>query len=614
MPWWSRWRTLAWLDAYRAASDLPSDAMAGITVAVMLIPQGMAYALLAGLPPVVGLYASVLPLVAYAAFGTSRQLSVGPVAMDSLLVATGASLVATPGTPAFLGAAVLLALMVGVSQAAMGALRLGFLVNFLSRPVISGFTSAAAIVIGLSQLQHLLGVKLGRSSTVHGALGEALPRLADVHLLTLALGAGALLMIIGLRRLERRLPGALIAVAVTTLLSFWLELALQGVAVVGDVPAGLPSFSVPAVSWDDARTLLPSALMIALIGFMEAISVAKALAAKHRYEVDANRELVGLGAANIAAAFTGGYPVSGGFSRSAVNDQAGAKSPVASLVTAGVIAVSLAFLTPLFYHLPKAVLAAIVMSAVGGLVDVREPIRLWRVRQSDAVLLLATFAVTSFVGIGEGIVVGVVASLGAFIYRSTRPHTAELGRLPGTNVFRNFRHFDEAEPVPGVLILRMDASFYFANVAFFKDRLDAFLREAPADVHSVLLDCSSMNDLDSSAEQALQDTVHRLRESGRDMYLANVKGPVRQVMQRSGLWKLLGSDHIYLDLAQAVGDITGERERQAASACSPRSELEDRDDGPREVGPATTRSAGTPSVAAIDTPLGPKSGRVSDAS
>lgn len=560
MSWWSRWPALAWLGSYRVKADLPSDAAAGVTIAVMLIPQGMAYAMLAGLPPVVGLYASVLPLVAYAMFGTSRQLSVGPVAIDSLLVATGASIVAVPGTREYVAAAVLLALMVGISQAAMGALRLGFMVNFLSRPVISGFTSAAAIVIGLSQLQHLLGISLARSDTVHGAIAAALPRLGQTHLPTFALGVGALALISGLRRLDRRLPGALIAVVVATPLSGATALAEHGVAVVGGIPAGLPSLSVPALSFDHARKLVQSALMIALIGFLEAISVAKALAAKHRYEVDANRELIGLGAANIAAAFTGAYPVSGGFSRSAVNDQAGAKSPIASLLTAGLVALSLALLTPLFYHLPKAVLAAIVMAAVAGLVDVREPLRLWRVRRTDALLLLVTFAVTAFVGIGEGIAVGVAASLAAFIYRSTRPHTAELGRLPGTSVFRNLRHYPEAEPVPGVLILRMDASFYFANVAFFRDRLDTFLRDAPPDVHSVLLDCSSMNDLDSSAEQALQDTVLRLRESGRDMFLANVKGPVRQVMRRSGLAELLGDDHVFLDLSSAVDAI---RERSA---------------------------------------------------
>ncbi len=572
-----RWPALAWLPSYRAKIDLPADAMAGITVAVMLIPQGMAYAMLAGLPPIMGLYASLLPILAYAVFGTSRQLSVGPVAMDSLLVATGASLVAAPGSPDFLAAAILLAGMVGLTQALMGLLRLGFLVNFLSRPVISGFTSAAAIIIGLSQLKHLIGVPLERSNRLHELIINTVPRLGEIHLATLAIGAGSIALIFLIRHKARRLPGALIAVAITTVLTFALHLNQGGVAIVGTVPQGLPSLQWPGVSFDLAERLLPTALMIALISFMEAISVAKAIATKHRYEVDPNKELVGLGAANLGAFFTGGYPVSGGFSRSAVNDQAGARSPIASVVTTAVIALSLLLLTPLFYYLPKAVLAAIVMSAVFGLIDVREPLRLWKVRRSDALLLGVTFVVTLFVGIGEGILVGVLASLGAFIHRSTRPHTAELGRLPGTNVFRNFKHFPEAEAVPGVLILRMDASFYFANVAFFKDRLQSFLlhTERSDEVHTVLLDCCSMNDLDSSAEQALQDTVRALREAGKDMFLANVKGPVRRVMRRSGLWELLGDDHIHFDLALAVDGI--ERLRGAKQSGSPRNAAADDD-------------------------------------
>ncbi len=572
-----RWPALAWLPSYRAKIDLPADAMAGITVAVMLIPQGMAYAMLAGLPPIMGLYASLLPILAYAVFGTSRQLSVGPVAMDSLLVATGASLVAAPGSPDFLAAAILLAGMVGLTQALMGLLRLGFLVNFLSRPVISGFTSAAAIIIGLSQLKHLIGVPLERSNRLHELIINTVPRLGEIHLATLAIGAGSIALIFLIRHKARRLPGALIAVAITTVLTFALHLNQGGVAIVGTVPQGLPSLQWPGVSFDLAERLLPTALMIALISFMEAISVAKAIATKHRYEVDPNKELVGLGAANLGAFFTGGYPVSGGFSRSAVNDQAGARSPIASVVTTAVIALSLLLLTPLFYYLPKAVLAAIVMSAVFGLIDVREPLRLWKVRRSDALLLGVTFVVTLFVGIGEGIFVGVLASLGAFIHRSTRPHTAELGRLPGTNVFRNFKHFPEAEAVPGVLILRMDASFYFANVAFFKDRLQSFLlhTERSDEVHTVLLDCCSMNDLDSSAEQALQDTVRALREAGKDMFLANVKGPVRRVMRRSGLWELLGDDHIHFDLALAVDGI--ERLRGAKQSGSPRNAAADDD-------------------------------------
>ncbi len=552
----NHWQTGPWLSSYDVRRDIRSDLVAGLTVAVMLVPQSMAYAMLAGLPPIMGLYASTLPLVAYLVFGTSRQLAVGPVAMDSLLVATGVSLVATPGSPHYVAAAIVLAAMVGLIQTGMGLARLGFLVNFLSAPVISGFTSAAAIVIGLSQVQHLLGIASERSSTLVGLLHALVPQLSHAHLPTVAFGIAAVALISLIKRWFPRVPGALTAVGIATLLSWLVGAETRGVNVVGSVPSGLPSLGWHALSMQDVQTLAPTAVMIALVAFMEAISVAKAMASKHRYEVDANRELIGLGASNLAAFLVGGYPVTGGLSRSAVNDQAGARSPLASLFTAGFIALSLLFLTPSFYHLPKAVLAAIVLAAVAGLIDFREPIRLWRVRRSDSALLMFTFVATLFVGIAQGILLGVLASLGAFIQRSTRPHTAVLGRLPGSDVFRNVKNFPEAAPIEGVLILRMDATFYFANVAFFKDYLERLLRETAAPIHTVVIDASSINDLDSSAERALCETTSKLRGSGIDIRFANVKGPVRQVMKRSGLWNLLGDDHIHLDLALAIDAIT----------------------------------------------------------
>jgi SulP family sulfate permease len=558
---WQKHLPFGWLASYDASRDLWGDATAGLTVAVLLVPQAMAYAMLAGLPPIVGLYASILPMLGYAAFGTSRQLSVGPVAMDSLLVATGAALVAETGSTSFAAAAVLLAGMVGTLQLLMGIFHLGFLVNFLSHPIISGFTSAAAIVIGLSQLKHLLGIPLERHATLDALLGDVVPKVGQVHPLTFAIGAVSIGVIFAMRKFAPRAPSSLVAIVLATLVAWALAGHATGLQVVGYVPSGLPSLTWTDVSFDTVDALAPTAVMIALVGFMEAISVAKSFASKHRYEVDANRELVGLGAANIAAFFSAGYPVTGGFSRSAVNERAGARTPLASLITASLVALTLLFFTPLFHHLPNAALAAIVIAAVASLIDFKEPLRLWRVRRSDSVLLLLTFAVTLFVGIGQGIVVGVVASLMAFIQRSTRPHTAELGRLPGTDIFRNLENFPEAEPIAGVLILRMDAAFYFANVTYFRDRLESFLRNAPTGVHTVLLDASSMNDLDSSAERALRETVLKLREAGKDMVFANIKGPIRNVMKRSGLWQTIGDDHIYLDLPLAVRGIESLRAR-----------------------------------------------------
>ncbi len=583
---------LPWRADYDVRRDLRGDIVAGLTVFVMLVPQGMAYAMLAGLPPVVGLYASILPLVAYALVGTARQLAVGPVAMDSLLVATGAALVAPVGSPEFGVAAIVLAGLTGLLQVLMGLLRLGFLVNFLSRPVISGFTSAAAIVIGASQLKHIVGVGLPRTPTIQAFLLEAAPRLLEARALPLTLGVFGVLGLVLLKRYLPKVPAALVVVLVSTLVSAGLGLGAQGLPIVGEVPAGLPSFSLQILDVQTLQVLLPTAFMIALIGFMEAISVAKAIAARHGYEVDSNRELVGLGAANLAAYVTGGYPVTGGFSRSAVNDQAGARSPLAGVIAAGLMALALLFMTSWFYHLPKAILASIVLVAVSGLIDLHEPVRLWRVRRADAVLLLLTFCITLSVGIGQGILVGVVASLAAFIKRSTQPHTAELGRLPGTNVYRNVLNYPEAEPIAGLLILRMDASFYFANVAFFKDRLEAFLRDAPAGVHTVLIDASSINDLDSSAEDALRHTVRRLRGEGRDMAFANVKGPVRRVMQRSGLWELVGPERFFWDIERAVVTLGGPRSGTEAS-------------------PQTAETPSAPSaVASAGLPIAGKSGAV----
>lgn len=553
-----RWiPALEWLRTYDRKKDLPGDLTAGLTVAVMLIPQAMAYAMLAGLPPIVGLYASVFPLLVYAFFGSSRQLAVGPVAMVSLLVATGVGAIAEPGSGEYLMYAVVIAGMVGVIQAAMGIFRLGALVSFLSHPVVSGFTSAAALIIGLSQLKHLLGIDIPRSPHLHELLWNAGQHITETHLVTFGIGLGSIGILYGLKKWNPKFPGALTVVVLGTLLTWGLGLHEAGVAIVGNVPAGLPSPSVPGFDWANLGELLPTALAISLVGFMESISVAKALARKHKYEVDANKELVGLGFANIVGFFFGAYPVTGGFSRTAVNDQAGARTPLASAITAVVIGVSLLLFTPLFYFLPKAVLAAIVMTAVFGLVDVKEPKHLWKVKKTDLALLALTFVVTLFVGIEEGIGIGVAASLGLFVYRSTKPHNAVLGKLPGSENYRNVENFPEAEEVPGLKIWRFDASFYFANADYFRDQIDHLLVTAEDErpVSAILLDAAGINDLDASAEQMLHDIHERLEAAGIALYFANVKGPVREVMRRGHLIDEVGEDHFFFDVHEAVQTI-----------------------------------------------------------
>ncbi len=543
-----------WLGNYRQ-EHLSSDLTAGLTVGVMLIPQGMAYAMIAGLPPIYGLYASLVPLIIYALFGTSRQLAVGPVAMVSLLVATGVTQLAEPGSAEYIRLAILLALMVGVIQFAMGAFRLGFLVNFLSHPVISGFTSAAALIIGLSQLKHLIGVDLPRSSHVHEILWSTAQSFGEIHLVTLVLGGASIAALILMKQWDQRIPGALVVV-VATALAVWVGgLHEMGVSIVGDVPRGLPSFEWQTPTMTNLEALIPAALAISLVGFMESIAVAKAMAAKHKYDVDANQELIGLGLANIGGALFQAYPTTGGFSRTAVNDQSGAKTGLASIISAAVIGLTLLFLTPLFYYLPNAVLAAVIMVAVFGLIDIQEAKFLWKVKRSDFALLAVSFLGTLFLGIEEGIALGVILSLAWVIYRSTRPHIAVLGRIPDTNAFRNVERFPEVIRQEGTVIVRIDASFYFANASLIKDTLEGVERHAEGTLERVVLDATSINEIDSSAVHVLEHVAEEFKEDGVVFRLAGVKGPVSDVLERAGLSHLVGpADKRYLHVHDALED------------------------------------------------------------
>lgn len=543
---------LSWLPGYDRA-NLRGDILAGLTTAVMLIPQAMAYAMLAGLPPIHGLYASIVPLAIYALFGTSRDLAVGPVAMVSLLVATGVGALAETGSEMFIAYAILLALMVGVMQLVMGVAKLGFLVNFLSHPVISGFTSAAALIIGFSQLKHLLGVDIARSKHVHEILTQAFAHLGEIEPITLGIGVGAVALLMALKKWKPGFPRALAVVGLGTAAVFFLGLQESGVAIVGDVPAGFPAPSIPTMDLDAMKQLLPIALTISLVGFMESISVAKAFANRKKYEVDANQELIGLGLANIGGAFFRAYPVTGGFSRTAVNAQAGSKTGLASVFTAGVVALALMFFTPLFYYLPKAVLAAIIMVAVFGLVDVAEIKHLWQVKKSDLALLAITFAATLTLGIEEGIATGVGASLLWFVVRTTRPHFAVLGRLPNTDAYRNVKNHPEAQTLDGVLMVRMDAQFYFGNVSFLKDRLSELEEESVAGpLKAVVIDASSMNQLDSSADQALHDLAKAYDDRGVTLLVANVKQPVWDVLEKSHFVEEHGKEHFFLTVHDAA--------------------------------------------------------------
>ena len=538
-----------WLPNYQKA-DLRGDMVAGITVAMMLIPQAMSYALLAGLDPIIGLYASILPLVIYAMFGTSRQLAVGPVAMVALLVTSGVGSIAESGSARYIELAIVLALMVGVMQLAMGVFRLGFLTNFMSHPVISGFTSAAALIIGFSQLKHIVGLPLPRTENIAEALWLTIQNFADIHWITFAIGLGGIVLLLILKRLSPLIPGPMVAVILSTLVVWFFGLHETGVKIVGDVPAGLPPLSVPEFAFSDLSALLPIALTISFVGFMESIAVAKKVAQEKRYEIDSNKELIGLGLANIVGAFFRAMPVTGGFSRTAVNKDAGANTGLAGILTAVLIAIALLFFTPLFYYIPKAILGSVIMVAVFGLVDIHEIKHLWKVKRTELVLLVFTVVATLTVGVANGIISGIAASMIWFVVRTTRPHYAVLGRIPNTSDFRNEKNYS-VEKEMGVLALRFDAQFYYGNVSFLKETIKKH-ELADNSIHSIVMDASAINQLDSSADTALHELVDDYLLKDISFYFSSVKQPVLDVMKKSGFYQKLGKERFFMNTHDAV--------------------------------------------------------------
>lgn len=553
---------LEWLSSYKQ-KEFKGDIVAGLTVGVMLIPQGMAYAMIAGLAPIYGLYASIIPLIIYAIFGTSRQLAVGPVAMVSLLVAAGVGTIATSGTENYVLLAITLAFMVGLIQFLLGIFKLGFLVNFLSHPVISGFTSAAALIIGLSQLKHLVGVDLPRSHHVHEIILNTIENFSIINWVTFGVGIGGILLIVLAKRYLKKLPGQLLAVVFGILVTWGLGLTVYDVKIVGEIPTGLPSLSMPSFELSNIQTLFPIALTIALIGFMESIAVAKAIQAKHKdYKVLPNQELIALGLANIGGAFFQSYPTTGGFSRTAVNDQTGAKTGMASIISAALIALTLLFLTPLFYYLPKAILASVIMVAVFGLIDLKEVKHLWAIDRGDFWMLIATFLGTLSLGIEQGILIGVVLSLGMMIFETTKPHIAIMGKIPNKPHYKNADRFDHLELRPDILIMRFDARLYFANVNYFKETIEAEIEEKGDALKLFILDADSMNSIDSSGLQALDEILTYCKQKKIQFHLVGAKGPVRDILNKADMFKKIGEENCFMRIQHAVDTFDKKDEQQ----------------------------------------------------
>jgi SulP family sulfate permease len=544
-----------WLAKYDK-KQRSGDIAAGLTVGVMLIPQGMAYAMIAGLPPIHGLYASTIPLIIYGLLGTSRQLAVGPVAMVSLLTAASVSTLAEVGTETYILYAAVLALLVGLIQWGLGVFRLGFVVNFLSHPVVSGFTSAAALIIGLSQLKHLLGISLGQSHHVHEILIEAAKRIGELNIYALLVGIVGIVIIKNAKRIHPAIPGALLVVLVGTIGGYLLVKSGVELKVVGEVPSGLPMWVMPSFDMGIWGQLIPAALAISLVGFMESIAVAKSIQARHKdYKVIPNQELKALGLANIGTAFFQGFPVTGGFSRTAVNDQAGAKTGMASIISAALMIITLLFLTSLFYYLPNAILAAVIMVAVFGLIDFKEPKHLWHTDRTDFWMLVVTFVGTLALGIEEGIGIGVVLSLVVIIYKSSMPHYAILGRVPGTNNYRNIKRFQALESREDTLILRFDADIYYANVSYFENAVEKELESKGPNVKYLILNAESISSIDSTGAHALENLFKSLKEKGVSMLFANVKGPVRDILSKCALFEKIGNKAFFLSTQAAVDAI-----------------------------------------------------------
>jgi SulP family sulfate permease len=552
-------------------TDLTGDLTAGIIVASLLIPQGMAYAMLAGLPPQVGLYASIFPQIVYVCLGTASMLSVAPVAVDSLMVATAVSAIAKENTPEYWGYALTLALLVGIIELLIGIFRLGFIANFLSQAVISGFISAAAILIGFSQVKHLLGIKIPQTESFLSTVTAIFQESPHLNGITLILGGLSIALLLYFNRglgqylKSRGIPesiiipltksGPLIVVIASSIVVglFHLDQSF-GVKVVGEIPKGFPPLTLPNLDLNHLQLLVTSALAISFVGFMEAFSVGQFLASKQRKKVEANQELIALGSANITASFTGGYPITGGLSRSVVNYSAGANTGLASVITAVFLMLTVLVLTPLFYYLPQTSLAAIILVAVGNLLDFSTLKRLWQYNKLDAVTWCGTFVAVLLTRAEQGIMIGVFISLLLHLVRTSKPHIAIVGRVGNTEHFRNIlRH--PVTTCPHILAVRVDESLYFVNTKYLENYLLKLVTEQK-EIEYLLLVCSGINLIDGSALETLQRLIDDLKGMGIEFYLSEVKGPVFDQLEKVGFVDKLGRDRIFLSTDQAMKELS----------------------------------------------------------
>ena len=536
---------LSWIGKCKDPSVLTADVIAGITVALVLVPQSMAYASLAGLPPYYGLYASFLPGIIAALFGSSRQLATGPVAVVSLMTAAALEpLALTPDM--YVAYAIALALMVGIFQLMLGVLRLGVLVDFLSHPVVIGFTNAAAIIIATSQLSKIFGVVVEKGEHHYDTIWRVIvAATSETHMLTLSMGLLAIAIMALMKKFTPKLPNVLIAVVITTLLSYFMGYETQGGKVVGVVPAGVTMPGIPeGLSWDVLVQLITTAVIISIIGFMEAISIAKAMAARTRQRLDPNQELIGQGLGNMVSGLFQGYAVSGSFSRSAVNINAGAVTGLSAVVTGLAVGATLLFLTPLLYHLPQATLAAVIMMAVIKLVKIEPIIYAWRVQPHDGLVAIVTFILTLIVAphLETGIVTGVLLSLGLFLFRTMRPRISVLSRDPdGTLRDAKVRQLATCE---NISLIRFDGPLFFANTGYFNDTILDRVASKP-DLKFVIIDAEGINEIDATGEEMLHELDKRLQSAGIELIIARAKKQIMDILKRTGFVETMGTERFF---------------------------------------------------------------------
>ena len=544
---------LGWLSHYKK-SDFPKDVVAGLTVGIILVPQGMAYAMIAGLPPVYGLYTALVPVLIYAFLGTSRQVGMGPVAMDSLLVAAGLGALSITGVENYIAMALFLGLSVGVIQLLFGLFRMGFLVNFLSKPVISGFTSGAAIIIIFSQLGHLLGTNIEKSKHFHQLVFNSLTMLGSINPYDLAIGLTGILLIAALKKWDDRIPAILLVVILGSLGVYFMGLQDFGVKIVGTVPSGLPSFGLPEISVQNITDIWPIALTLALVGYLETYSIGKAIEEKKGTDhINANQELVALGTSNIVGSFFQSYISTASFSRSAINNEAGARTNLAGVISVLLVVLTLLFLTPYFYYLPNAALASIIMVSVFGLIDIPYPKSLWKYRKDEFVLFFVTFLATLFIGIKEGILIGVLFSLLLMVYRTSNPHIAVLGNIKNSNYYKNVKRFGEAVVLrDDLLVVRFDSQIYFGNSDFFKKELMKHVRSKGADLKAVILNAEPINYIDSTGAVTLRRVIDEVHGLGVQFYLTGAIGPTRDIIYSSGLIDVLKKENLFAEINEAV--------------------------------------------------------------